>query len=266
MKTLKQLLSERPQETIVVVVDMLNDFVGDEDGNGALVVPGARKLIPNIRDVVREAMSRGVYVCYVNDAHSPQDREFRQFPPHAIHGTYGAQVVQELRPNPKENCGVIQKTTFGVEASHPTRPHQYFGFKHYIFTGVATEYCILVNAKDALRRNKKVTLLTDCIAGVDTVACMEAMLMLGQKGVQYCRSWTVRDVKLTTAQRDLIASIFDEEMPYAWCEKDPDDNSRTIRALVQKRLIDLDLNGRDFRLTEKGVKVARAQKTKTVSV
>lgn len=79
----------------LIVVDMLDDFVRPA---GRLAVPGARNLIPAIKKELETARQRGDLVIYVCDSHDPDDREFERFPAHAIGGTPGAQVVEELAP------------------------------------------------------------------------------------------------------------------------------------------------------------------------
>ena len=79
----------------LIVVDMLNDFVQPD---GPLFVPGAPEIIPAIVRELAAARGRGDLVVFVCDAHQPDDLEFQRFPPHALAGSEGAQVVKELAP------------------------------------------------------------------------------------------------------------------------------------------------------------------------
>ncbi|MGD9496996.1 MAG: cysteine hydrolase family protein, partial [Armatimonadota bacterium] len=83
-----------------IIVDMLNDFVRED---GALTCGDrVRQIVEPIRQRLEEARSAGEVVIYMCDAHRPDDPEFQQFPPHAVQGTEGAQVIAELAPRPTE--------------------------------------------------------------------------------------------------------------------------------------------------------------------
>ena len=81
-------------QTALVVVDMLNDFV-----DGVLANPAARHIVEPIASLLHRARPANDWVVlYANDAHGVTDRELRVFPPHAMAGTPGAEVIDELRP------------------------------------------------------------------------------------------------------------------------------------------------------------------------
>src|SRR5690349_1061269 len=62
---------------------------------GKLYVPDAEKLLPNLKRLTDAARDRRVFL--VSDAcvHSPDDEEFKRFPPHCVRGTPGAAIVPE---------------------------------------------------------------------------------------------------------------------------------------------------------------------------
>src|SRR5579884_4113236 len=81
---------------------------------GALYVPGAEKLIPNLARLVDQARKNRVFL--VSDAcvHASDDPEFQRFPPHCVRGTTGAEMISEtvadrflIIPNRRE-AGVPQ--------------------------------------------------------------------------------------------------------------------------------------------------------------
>lgn len=78
----------------LIVADMLRDFV---DPQGTLYVgPSARQIIPFIAQKIGETRVAGGVVIFVCDAHAPDDREFKFFPPHAVKNTLGAEIIPEL--------------------------------------------------------------------------------------------------------------------------------------------------------------------------
>jgi nicotinamidase-related amidase len=82
--------------TALIVVDMLNDFV-----DGVLGNPAAEKIVAPIASLVEGARENDDWVVvYANDAHRRDDVELRVFPPHAMVGTPGAAVIDDLQPGP----------------------------------------------------------------------------------------------------------------------------------------------------------------------
>jgi nicotinamidase/pyrazinamidase len=149
---------------------------------GKLYVPGAEKIIPNLKRLVDAA--RQGRVLLVSDAcqHTPDDPEFKTFPPHCVRGTSGAQIVPEgladkylvvanergfkLPANLFDYQQiVIEKQTLDVfdnpltDAIVDRLPKD----AHYFVFGVVTEYCVRLAAKGLLERGCKVSLVQDAI-------------------------------------------------------------------------------------------------------
>lgn len=149
---------------------------------GKLYVPGAEKIIPNLKRLVNAAREGRVFL--VSDAcrHTRNDPEFKTFPPHCIRGTRGARIIPEglaqtfvTVPNdaayqlPAEILDnqqiVIEKQTLDVFDNPHTRTIVNRLGKHaeYIIFGVVTEYCVRLAAKGLLERGRKVSLVKDAI-------------------------------------------------------------------------------------------------------
>ena len=66
---------------------------------GALYVPGAEKIIPNLKRLVDAAQRTHTPLISSADAHPPDDPEFKRFnfPPHCVKGTRGADLIAEAR-------------------------------------------------------------------------------------------------------------------------------------------------------------------------
>lgn len=147
---------------VLLVIDMLNDFVR---AGAPLEVPGARDIIPNIKKKIEEARREKIPVIYLCDAHAPDDPEFRVWPKHAVRGSPGAAVIEELKPEKKDS--VILKTTysgfFGTKLDallKKIRP------KQLIATGVCTEICVLYTVADAYMRGYEVDVPEECVSGL----------------------------------------------------------------------------------------------------
>src|SRR5215467_3866185 len=73
-------------------VDVQADFMLP---GGKLYVPGAEKLLPNIRRLTDAARKGRVFLVSHGCFHIPNDPEFKIFPPHCVKGTAGADLVPE---------------------------------------------------------------------------------------------------------------------------------------------------------------------------
>jgi nicotinamidase/pyrazinamidase len=91
--------------TALLVIDMLNDFLA-----GPFAGPAAERLIGPVKAAVNHARARGVPVIFICDAHAVEDEEFKVLPPHAIAGTHGAEIVDELAPQEDET--VVRKRRY----------------------------------------------------------------------------------------------------------------------------------------------------------
>jgi nicotinamidase-related amidase len=150
------------ERTAIVVLDMLNDFVG-----GKLKCERCDKIIPNIKTLIQAARRKGVPVIYSNDAHLPVDEEVvERWGKHAIKGTKGAHVIPQLKPAAKDY--VLEKRTYS--GFHETGLDMLLrdlykgeGVKTVILTGLHTNICVRHTAADAFFRGYKVIVPKDAV-------------------------------------------------------------------------------------------------------
>lgn len=149
-------------KTAVVVIDMINDFV-----TGVFRNERAEKIIPNVKQLLNFARENKIPVVYVNDAHLPNvDIEFDVWPQHAVAGTWGAQVVDELKP--EKSDFVLQKRRYS--AFHGTGLDQLLRelkVDTLILTGVVTDICVQHTAADAFFRGYKIIVPEDCVEAIN---------------------------------------------------------------------------------------------------
>jgi nicotinamidase-related amidase len=146
----------------LLVIDMLNDFIDDE---GALAVPGARRIVPGLERILADARAQGITVIFITDSHREDDLEFNHWPPHAVSDTWGGQVIEELKP--REGEYIIPKRRysafFGTDLDTYLRELQ---VKKLYLTGVLTNICVYATALDAAMRNYGVAVFTDAVASL----------------------------------------------------------------------------------------------------
>ncbi len=150
------------EKTCLIVVDMLNDFVRE---GGALVVPDAKELIAPQQMLLERAREEGIKIVYLADHHLPDDDEFSKWPPHAIRGTEGAEVIDELRPEEEDRLIPKRRYSgfFGTELDLILREND---IENVILVGVLTDICVMYTSADASARGYNVTVVEDATASV----------------------------------------------------------------------------------------------------
>jgi nicotinamidase/pyrazinamidase len=160
-------------------VDVQSDFMLP---GGKLYVPGAEKLLPNIRALTDAARHDQVFLVSHGCFHSPDDPEFKIFPPHCLKGTAGAELVPEALtdrvvrvPNdadaklPEDLSRyqqiLLEKQTLNIfESRHADALVQRLGTRaEFVVFGVVTEYCVSFAVQGLLERGRRVAVVQDAI-------------------------------------------------------------------------------------------------------
>jgi nicotinamidase/pyrazinamidase len=160
-------------------VDVQRDFVLP---GGRLYVPGAEKLLPNIRRLTNAAREGEVFLVSHGDFHTANDPEFKIFPPHCVKGTPGSELVPEAItesviqvPNePDANLPgdlyehqqiLLEKQTLSIfESRHADTLVQRLGSQaEFVVFGVVTEYCVSFAVKGLIERGRRVAVVTDAV-------------------------------------------------------------------------------------------------------
>ena len=197
----------RSSDFIFWEVDVQRDFVLP---GGKLYVPGAEKLLPNIRKLADAARRNEVFMISSGDFHPPNDLEFQQFPPHCLKGQPGSELVPEAladRVAQLENTAsaklpprlddyqqiVLEKQTLDVfQTLHVDELVNRLGDKaEFVVFGVVTEYCVNCAAKGLLARNRRVAIVRDAIETLDLKAGNKTIAELENMGA---RSATTEEV------------------------------------------------------------------------
>ncbi len=160
-------------------VDVQADFMLP---GGKLYVPGAEKLLPNIRRLTDAARQGKIFLVSHGCFHTPNDPEFKTFPPHCVKGTDGAALVPEALaykvvcvPNESEarlpedlkkyQQILLEKQTLNIfESRHADELVMRLENRaEFVVFGVVTEYCVSFAAKGLLERGRRVAVVRDAI-------------------------------------------------------------------------------------------------------
>ena len=165
--------------TIFWEVDPQADFMLP---GGHLYVPGAERLLPNFRKLTDAARQGRVFLVSHGCYHTPNDPEFKIFPPHCIKGTSGSAFVPEALTDkvltianepaveiPRDLSSyqqiLLEKQTLDIfESRHAEELLKRFGNDvEFVVFGVVTEYCVRFAAKGLLDRGRRVSVVHDAI-------------------------------------------------------------------------------------------------------
>jgi nicotinamidase/pyrazinamidase len=167
---------------------------------GKLYVPGAERLLPNIRRLTDASRQGRVFLVSHGCFHAKDDPEFKTFPPHCIKETPGSAYVPEALTQkvvvvPNEAAAalprdlkqyqqiLLEKQTLDIfESRHAAELVKRLGDDaEFVVFGVVTEYCVRLAAKGLLARGHRVSVVQDAIEtlkaedGERTVAELQAL-------------------------------------------------------------------------------------------
>ena len=164
----------------LVLIDVQNDFA---DPGGSLAVAGGSAIIGYLNAQAGAARRAGALVAYTQDWHPPSTPHFARdggiWPVHCVMDTWGA----ELHPNLLVDGPTVRKGSGGEDGysgftvrdpvaggQEPTELDAILranGVERVVIAGLATDYCVLASALDAVRLGYRTQVLLDGIRAVD---------------------------------------------------------------------------------------------------
>jgi len=184
-------------------VDTQRDFM---DSAGALYVPGAEAIRPNIERLLRAAGERRLTTISSRCAHETGDPEFKIFPPHCIDGEPGAErVFADLPELPRQEIAadaganpqaqlqpathyIVKKKVFDLFSNQwleGLRRRGDFKGEPCVVFGVATDYCVRACALGLAEAGARVLLVEDAIRGVAVETTSRTIDEMRAAGVEF---------------------------------------------------------------------------------
>lgn len=178
----------------LIIVDLQNDFLP----GGALGVPQGDEVVAPIQQLIDLYQSHGLPIYASRDWHPVGHCSFTQqggpWPVHCIAGSGGAAFAAAI---PLEQCAtVISKATTVAQDAYSAfngtglgEQMRARGIERVAVCGLATDYCVLNTARDALAQGFAALLVLDAIRAVDVqpgdgARAIAAMLAAGAQPVR----------------------------------------------------------------------------------
>ncbi|MFC1937265.1 nicotinate phosphoribosyltransferase [Chloroflexota bacterium] len=150
----------------VLVIDMLRGFL--EEGHPLYCNYRARRIISNIQSLLETEINQGSQIFFICDHHTPDDPEFKRFPPHCVEGTVEAEIIPELAGYRGE---VIPKRHFNSFTDTPLEDElNKLKPERLLVCGVCTDICVLHTVISAIEHGYQVEVPVDCVASFDEKA------------------------------------------------------------------------------------------------
>ena len=171
----------------LLIIDVQNDFVA----GGALAVEGGDEVVEPINELARSG--RFDLVVATRDWHPPDHASFAAqggpWPVHCVRGTPGAELVAALDRDAVDAV---------VDAGIGRDDEGYSGFESgelgellsarqvdaVTVAGLATDYCVLHTARDALKRGLRVTIPRAAVRGITKDGSTAALAELAGSGAE----------------------------------------------------------------------------------
>lgn len=178
----------------LLVIDVQRDFLA----GGALPVPAGDEIIDPINRAIGVFRARGLPVFASRDWHPLAHGSFQPqggaWPVHCVAGTEGAAFAPGLDLPP--DAEIVSKATApSVEAfsafagTDLLKRLRAAGVRRLVVAGLATEYCVMETAMDALVRGFAVVVLADAVRPLHrNGGGSEALLRLREAGATFARS------------------------------------------------------------------------------
>lgn len=157
----------------IVATDLQNDLLE----GGALACGRIHLILPRLKKLFAQARRMGVPVIYVCDRHYKDDPELQLWNNHMMAGSYGAQIIDEVQPEPGD-C-VIYKNRFNAFVNTTLdKTLRQMQINTVIMTGWRSDVCVAQTAIEAFYRGYRVAVADDGVNSTTEAEHRQGMKLL----------------------------------------------------------------------------------------
>lgn len=155
----------------LLIIDMQNDFVQPEYSS---CVAGAKATVPNIARVLEWFRKKQLPIFHVvreyredgSDIEQFRYKKFMENQKYVVPGTYGCEIVEELKPN-KGEYRIVKNRFSGFMNTELDLILRRLNVHDLVITGTQYPNCIRATAFDAVALGYQVTILTDATSAAN---------------------------------------------------------------------------------------------------
>jgi len=174
-------------------VDTQHDFM---DKNGALYVPGAEEIKPNLKKLTDYAKKHKIFIFgsldehFGDEEHKEEEGELSKwggpFPDHCMINTKGSERIPETSDPHKED---FTKTSYDVFTNLAAEMVlKTYEVKEAVVYGVATDYCVKAAVLGMQKRGIQCYVVEDAIAGVSPQTTADAIFDMKEAGATFVKT------------------------------------------------------------------------------
>jgi nicotinamidase-related amidase len=181
----------------LLIIDMQNDFVLED---APFRVKGALDAVGNMEKVMQYFRKNNFPIFHVIRIHRKDGcdveitrKDIFLKTPFAVEGSKGAEIVDELKPMPKEY--VIRKNRMSAFLNTDLDLIlRQMGIEDVVITGIQTPNCIRITAFDAVAYNYNTWLIDDAVAAQTKEIHKANVLDMKNIGIKIIKTEQVKDV------------------------------------------------------------------------
>ncbi len=151
------------ESTALIIGDMQNDFVKP---GGTLTNAAAEVMIPRLAQLLDQARAQNVHIVYTQDSHMEGDPEWTIWPEHCRVGTWGWDIIPELRPQADDLiCPKNRYDSFyGTWLDHFLT--RVWRVQHLVIVGTVANICVLHTVASAGQRWFNIVIPADGVSAL----------------------------------------------------------------------------------------------------
>lgn len=156
-------LSGGSMNKLLVVVDMIEGFVNF----GKLSDKNINRIVPNVENLIKEAIKSGDKIIAFIDTHKKDDAELIKYPEHCIGGTRECELIPELQKYKNQMLIIEKNTTDGFQVPRCKRLVATNNFSEVKICGCCTDICVkdftesLLKFYEITKSSTKVKIMSD---------------------------------------------------------------------------------------------------------